>query len=459
MALAQAAAADAVTAHTTLVNDWLREKYPAASAWDVGGWVRAQVDVKSNAGISPDQAPDKDFIRNQSVDNTVFFLREKVHLGYQHEWFKAYVEARDSSTSGDSRNPNPFSDVFDLHQAYVTLRNPKEFPVSLKVGRQQMSYGDERWVEVAEWNNLERAFDAAKLRYESEKFWVDGFVSHYVMPDNGNFNQANWHDLFSGIYASSRKLVPGLETDLYFFSRNANPASATIANTSGAGVAARDVYTIGARLKSLPGQFKGWDFGTEIAGQVGSVNQGGVRLEHEALAANAMGGYTWTNAFGMPRVGLDYTYGSGDSNPTDNKHGTFDLLFGAAHKFYGIMDVTGIRNTHNPGVNFTLKPHKKLNLRLDYLAFWLADTHDLTYAEVGKGRTLNGYGIKPGNSSFFGSEIDFIANWAATSFLSLQAGYSHFFPGDYVKQSVASVPANGGAVAADYFYAMTTLKF
>jgi hypothetical protein len=78
---------------------------------------------------------------------------------------------------------------------------------------------------------------------------------------------------------------------------------------------------------------------------------------------------------------------------------------------------------------------------------------------VGKGRTLNGYGIKPGNSSFFGSEIDFVANWVATSFLSLQAGYSHFFTGDYIRQSVNSVAANGGAVDADYFYAMTTLRF
>jgi hypothetical protein len=360
LAPGRSAAADGTAGNTTLVNDWLRKNYPAASAWDIGGFVRAQVDVKSNAGISPDQAPDKDFIKNQSVDNTVFFLREKIHLAYQQDWFKACVEARDSSSSGDSRNPNPFADVFDLHQAYVALGDPRQFPVSLKVGRQQMSYGDERFVETAEWNNLERTFDAVKLRYENEQFWMDGFLSHYVIPDNGNFNQANWHDLFSGIYASSRKLIPGIESDLYFFSHNANPASATIANTSGTGVTARDVYTIGARLKSLPGQFHGWDFGTEIAGQLGSVNQGGIRLEHEALAANAMGGYTWTNAFGLPRVGLDYTYGSGDSNPADNKHQTFDLLFGAAHKFYGIMDVTGIRNTHNPGVNFILKPLKQL---------------------------------------------------------------------------------------------------
>jgi hypothetical protein len=41
----------------------------------------------------------------------------------------------------------------------------------------------------------------------------------------------------------------------------------------------------------------------------------------------------------------------------------------------------------------------------------------------------------------------------------VQAGYSHFFVGDYVKQSVDSVPANGGAVDADYFYMMGTFHF
>lgn len=446
--------------HAGLLNDWLRGESDAFDVWNIGGQMRAQYDVKANHGAFPDPAPDKDFIRN-GVDNDsdILYLRMKVHAGYRQDWFNVFVEGRDSSTAGDERDPNPFDDRFDLHQAYVNIGNPKGFPVSLKVGRQQMTYGDERFVEVADWSNLERTFDAAKLRYESDEFWVDGFLSHYVIPDNGSFNNANWHDLFSGVYASTRSLIPRQETQLYFLAHDVDPASAAYSKTGGTGPTARDVFTVGTRVKSLPGQFHGWDYGAEIAGQFGSVNQGGRRLEHEALAADVLGGYTWSNTIGSPRVGIDFTYGSGDSNPNDNKHGTFDLLFGAAHKFYGIMDVTGLRNTISPSINFSLKPVEHLTLRTDYFLYWLADVNDLSYTEVGKGRTASGYGIHPGFSSHLGSEIDLVANYAAASWLNLQAGYSHFFVGDYIRQSVESVPANGGAVDADYFYVQTKFNF
>lgn len=447
-------------ASPALLNGWLRDQSPAFAAWDMGGELRLRYDVKANHGSFPDSVPDRDFIRDgQENDDRILYLREKIHVGYNHDWFTAFVEGRDSSTSGDDRNPNPFADCFDLHQAFVKIGNPDATPLSLKIGRQEMTYGDERFVEVADWSNLERTFDAIKLRYETDAFWVDGFLSHYVIPDDGSFNEANWHDLFSGIYASSRTLIPRQVTDFYFLAHNANAASATVVNSSGAGVSARDVYTIGMRVASLPGDWAGWDYGAEIAGQFGSVNQGGQRLEHEALAADVRGGYTWRQACGTPRLGLDFTYGSGDSSTNDNRHETFDLLFGAAHKFYGIMDVTGLRNTISPSINFTVTPLRRLTLRTDYFLYWLADTHDLSYAEAGKGRTANGYGVHPEFSSYFGSEVDVVATYAVAHCLNLQAGYSHFFVGDYVTQSVNSVPANGGAVDADFFYLQTKFVF
>jgi hypothetical protein len=442
-----------------LLNAWLRDQSPSWNSWDIGGHVRVQYDAKQNAGSFPDSVPDRDFIRmGQDNDNDFWLFREKVHVGYTHDWFTGFAEVRDSWTSGDDRDPSPFTDRLDLHQAYVRFEDFHTFPLSLKVGRQQFSYGDERLVEIADWNNLERVFDAVKARCEVPGFWVDGFASHYVIPDDEHFNVPNSHDLFCGVYASARA-VPWQDTDLYFFSRNVDAASANVVNTAGTGPGKRDVYTVGLRMKSLPGKLAGWDYGTEIAGQWGRVTQGGQDLKHEAYVVDVMGGYTWTDAAGSPRLGFDFVFGSGDHDPNDGRHETFELLFGAAHKFYGIMDVTGVRNTRNPSVNLTVKPLEKLTIRTDYLMFWLADTNDLSYAEIGKGRTANGYGIHPGFDSYFGSEIDLVATYAPTPCASVQAGYSHFFVGDYVRQSVDSVAANGGAVDADYFYMMVTFNF
>ena len=60
--------------------------------------------------------------------------------------------------------------------------------------------------------------------------------------------------------------------------------------------------------------------------------------------------------------------------------------------------------------------------------------------------------IKPNAGGYVGSEIDLIASWKVTKNLSLSAGYSHFFDGDYAK-------ASGRADDADFTYTMMTIKF
>ena len=48
--------------------------------------------------------------------------------------------------------------------------DPKAFPLTLKVGRQILSYGDERLIGAFDWNNFGRTFDAVKLPWEA-KTW------------------------------------------------------------------------------------------------------------------------------------------------------------------------------------------------------------------------------------------------------------------------------------------------
>ena len=52
-----------------------------------------------------------------------------------------------------------------IRQGYIEIGNAKEFPLTLKVGRQILSYGDERLIGAFDWNNIGRTFDAAKLRW------------------------------------------------------------------------------------------------------------------------------------------------------------------------------------------------------------------------------------------------------------------------------------------------------
>jgi hypothetical protein len=452
-----------------LVNDWLRKDNPYMSAWDIGTQVRLRYEIRDNFGIAG-KAGSVDFLRNGAdVDNAYFLQRIKPHIGFTAEWFSAFVEGRSSGSTGDDRNPNAESDgVFDLHQAYITVGNHKEFPLSVKVGRQELIYGDERLIGASAWNNIGRVFDAARLRWQNQWFAADFFSGRVILPRENHFNMPNDYDWFSGVYAST-KMVPKQVTEFYVLSRNTSPKSLQASGAAGPnGPSARDIYTVGARMKSNPGDLGPWDYTLELMGQFGHFNDttaGGPpladkSLEHLAYAFVAAGGYTWTDARWTPRLGLEYDYASGDSDPRDDKHETFENLFSTNHKFYGYMDFFSLQNLHDVRLMSSFKPLPRLTLLAEAHAFWLADTHDSLYTAAGARRgTLDsnpgGYGINSGYSSFVGSELDAIATYAFSPQGTVELGYGRFFRGDYIKETLAAL----GSIDANWFYAQLNFNF
>lgn len=438
------------------LNDWLREKNSEFNDWDLGGQLRARFESKSGFAV-PGVAGAVDFSQTTPANN-YWLLRARLHAGWKPaDWLSLYAEARDSSSWNDQRNPEPETDSFDLHQAFIGLGKAKDFPVTAKIGRQELSYGDERLVGAFDWNNLGRVFDAAKVRYEHTALWVDALVGRVVLVNDDHFNVANDYDWFSGIYASTKTLIPKQETQLYLLARNtgAQSPSATPGSPQSGGPAARDIYTLGLRVKSLTGQFGGWDYAAELAGQLGNFYDAGLaaRLEHQAFAAHIAGGYTCQHATMAPRLGLEYNFASGDSDPTDRRHETFENLFPTNHKFYGFMDFVSWQNIHNVRFAASAKPVQGLTLTLDYHCFWLADTADFFYAVSGASRATGGYGRNPNHSSFVGSELDAIATYALKPWATAQLGYGHFFRGGYVKDSLTADQD------ADWLYLQAVISF
>jgi len=449
-----------------LMNEALRQKDMNNAAWDVGVQVRVRYELRDNFWSGAN-----DFKENVATpDNSYWLERVKPHVGYSAKWFSAFVEGRGSYTTGDERDPNPETDgPLDLHQAYFTIGNHKEFPLSLKVGRQELSYGDERLIGAFDWNNLGRVFDAAKVRWQNEWFAADLFTGHVVLPDDEKFNEPNVHDWFSGAYFSTKK-IPKQTTEFYFLSRNTGSGSLKeiTTTTPRGGPSPRDIYTLGLRVKSTPGEWGNWDYTGEFAGQLGHFNDpalpaGQRSLDHQAFALSMGGGYTWTKSRYTPRVGLEYNFASGDTDPRDGKHETFENLFPTNHKFYGFMDLFSWQNIHDARLTASLKPLPRLMLTADYHAFWLADTSDNLYTVAGGRRGgINptpgtGYGINRNYGGYVGSEIDVIATFVIKQYATAQTGYGHFFVGDYIKDSLAA-PAVG-STDANWFYAQVNFSF
>lgn len=465
-----------------LLNDWLRAQSGEMKAWDIGGEFRLRYEnyegaVRAASSMTTVPAgtkplttpvnPNTDFIaRGQPNSSDELLFREKFHAAWTPvSWCTVYAELRNSTSDWDRRSPAPDEDMLELQQAYISLGDPTQFPLVAKIGRQEIIYGDQRFTGNSDWSSPGRTFDAAKLRFSDNLFWVDAFVARPVVPYQDHFDENNSYDTFSGIYASFPKLASWQETEFFVFSRNvgAEAVSASAHNVPGTPSTARDIFTFGFRCKSLPGKLAGWDYSLEAAGQSGTIYNSTLkkRLDQQAYVVFASGGYTWTNIWASPRLGVGYDGGSGDSNPNDGEGETFDNLYLTRHDLYGVMDLFSERNMHIPHLSASLRPLKNLTLSADYRAFWMADTSDYLYPVSGSGRNnaATGYGIHPTYDSFVGTEVDFIASYNVKSWWNVQAGYGHFFVGDYIKQSVGAVAANGGVIDANFVYVQTTFKF
>ena len=461
-------------AYKGLINEYLASMDGYTNHWDIGGEDRERYVAYEGYGIAG-KAGSVDFRdHGVPVDNQYLLSRIRFHLGYRDEWWSGYVEGQSSLADGDHRAayadvpaiPNttktigygPESDTIDLHQGYATVGNTNVFPLTLKIGRQEMIYGEERLIGAFGWNNIGRSFDEAKLRWQNEYVTVDGFTGMPVVPRDGQFDMPNNEEWFSGVYATFTK-IPKATLETYFLARNVSRnAIEFVSDPDFVQPTARDVYTIGGRLKSAPGQLNGFDYTIEGAYQFGDFcpTYNGPRITQDAYMVVLQGGYTFTDWWAKPRLGVEFDYGSGSGSTNGVSHGTFDNLYPTNHKFYGQMDLVSLQNIQDFGASIMLKPTPKLSLELLGNVFWLANTSDYFYSVNGAPRTTGGYGIHPGYNPFVGSEVTALAGYAIAKFAQVEAGYGHFFAGDYIAQSQA---VNGGSRDADWVYLQTTLRF
>ncbi|MEO6003264.1 MAG: alginate export family protein [Opitutus sp.] len=469
-----------------LVNEYLRAKDVYLSSWDIGVNVRLRQEDKDDAGFT-DAGSNWDFSERPVDDNNNHYLLTRVmpRVGYTAKWFNALVEGRSSYSFGDERYVATAAGKglaerdgpMDVHQAFVMIGNHKEFPVSLKLGRQELVYGDQRLVGPLRWNNNARTFDAVKVRWQNALFGVDAFTGGVVYNDHNNLNKANSQDVFSGLYFNFPTALKREMLEAYVLNRTVS-RGITTDNWSGVSApfrfpAPQDLYTWGVRLRSKPLAYDAWDYGIELMHQTGdrtavfpattvAAAASAPRLSQDAWAAVVQGGYTWTENAWQPRLGLLYSYASGDKNAADGSSETFQNLFATTHLHYGYMDLNSLQNLHDLRIVYAVKPRANISLAVEAHLQKLDRTSDFWYnvagvprnftgAAVGSGR---GYRINPSYSSKLGTEVDLIGGWTFKPYAQLEIGVSHYFRGDYIKESLAAL----GSKDASYVYTQLTFN-
>jgi hypothetical protein len=467
-------------------NEKLRAENVYMSAWDIGASYRLRFDDKLGAGTT-DAGSNWDFSKRAVDDNNNSFLVSRLmpRAAYTGKRIAFTLEGRSSYSLDDERynataagkGLTDRDSGLDLHQAFLFIGNHKEFPLSLKIGRQELVYGDQRLVGHSRWSNVPRTFDAAKLRWQNSLFGVDAFTGGVVYNDSGNLNRANSQDHFSGAYFNFPTLLKNEITEAYFLARNVERGIATD-NWSAVPApvrfpGAQDIYTAGVRVKSKPNAYGPFDYGVEAMYQFGNRTAvfpattvaaalAAPRLDHHAVSTVLQGGYTWTASAMQPRLALIHSFGSGDRNAADTKSGTFQNLFPTNHSFYGYMDLNGLQNIHDLRLAYTIKPTVTSIIALEGHTHYLSRATDFWYNVAGAPRNVTtaavgsggSYRINPGYSRHVGNELDVVAAWTFKPYAQIEAAACRYFRGDYIKQSLAAV----GSKDASYFYVQLTLN-
>lgn len=330
-----------------------------------------------------------------------------------------FVEGQDARAGGYAPNPDPANvrDEFDLRQAYVEVRQAEKSGWAVRLGRQELSYDDQRVVGASNWTNTARVFDAAKVSYSDARFAVDAFASSVVVSTPDHFDRHLDGQNFYGVHASFLNVIPNAElvsyaywkTNPFVLDEHARPGDA-------------DTVTFGARAAGkVAGSF---DYAVDLIGQRGSYAGDDIR----AGAAHAQAGYLLSKRAPSPKLRVEYSFATGDASPGDGVRGTYDQLYPTNHAKYGLIDQVGLRNIHDARAGLTLKPTSRLTVDVDYNSFWLAHRRDGLYDASGAlvARVLSGAA-----GSHVAQEADVQATYAVSPSVSLGAGYGHWFPGEF----------------------------
>jgi len=386
--------------------------------WDAGGSLRLRYEWKQGFALGKAGAVDpQDYLLSQ--------LRLHLKLHHANRW-KLYIEGQDArvnsaflrNTVNDTKDANIFADSFDLHQAYFDISQGDAFRTSIKLGRQKFNLGRQRLVASLEWVNTARVWDAALVSQQlgDQGRVLDMFASHLVAVRPQAFNthaptgNRMFDSQFYGAYFTDKISMRDGRAEVYYLLRRNRRAGDR-------------VHTVGLRY-----EFNNdiWDADGEGMIQTGSFGF----LRQRAYAAHVGLGLAVAAYW---HLGIAYNYGSGDSNPADNRHQTFDNLYPLNHAYYGYMDLFSLQNIHNAESVLSWKVNPQNRFRLAYEGFWLAKSGTDAWYNAGAGVVRRAVGSV---SSYVGSEIDMTL---ATAFkalhLSTLIGYSHFFAGSYIQQT------------------------
>jgi len=385
---------------------------------DIGGQVRYRFhDERNFRGFGLTGVDDR-FLLNRTRMFANIEVGEDVRIFA--EGINANSSFEDFAPRGIEENEADLLNLFADVRLFAGDRGNLKF----RAGRQELLYGSERLISPLDWANTRRTFEGAKLMWAGEDWNIDGFYTRPVLVNRREFDSADYREEFFGTFATYK----GIENN-------------TI-----------DLYWAGFNNSMVPNSFKYDTMGSRWLGSKGAYLwevEGGYQYgsntdnsAHDAWFFTSGMGKKFEDVTWKPTVWFYYDYASGGLDRGAGQG--FNHLFPLAHKYLGFMDLFGRSNIQTPNVLVTAQPHEKVKLLMWYYYFLLVRDKDTPY-------NVTMAPFRPGSapaSNDLGHEIDLMLTYSITPRTELLFGYSHFFSGNYYRQTPA-LPFRGDA---DFIY-------
>lgn len=380
----------------TSASSWAQTTGPVTFGGEIR--VRSEVDARDfNAATSPAD---------------VHLLRTRLNAAVNPaDEVNVFVEIQDSRRSG-AGDPamargtmDPAAGRLDFHQAYFEVGDLLGIPLSLRAGRQELVYGNQRLIGSVGWSNVGRSFDAGVLAYDTEGVTIDLFAARLV----GTGVEGDGSQNLFGLY-SAWDLAPKQTLDVFtLLDNDTNDAS------DAGGSTGNRLYRLTPGL-TIHGSLSPLSYRLEAVYQTGkkavSPDQKRASIRASLLSAHAT--YTVGTSANLA-VHAGYTRLSGDETLSDDVLGQFNTLFATNHKFYGFMDYFpaaaqpfGLQDVQAAA---TAQPFSSVGIAAMYHHFRQSETSPRTA------------------SSLLGNELDLTLTYQFEEPVTFGLGFSAFRPG------------------------------
>jgi Alginate export len=357
-------------------------------------------------------------------NDSYLLLRSRLQMTIQPmEWLKLVTQVQDARPFMQKPPYGPPNlNAWDLKLAYAEFGNADRDWISVRVGRQLISYNN-TIISNSEWRNQGRSFDAVAANLHYDRYSVGLFAASVVVPLAEGISHHQEGNNIYGAYGSIDHLVPHSVLEPFALWR-VQPGVA-IETTAKIKTGRQDEWAYGVRFKGVT--LKSLDYTAEWIGERGSDGPNGIK----AWATTFGAGYRIDQLWFKPRLFWQYDYASGDRNPTDGVHGAFDTMYPSAHDRFGIADQFGWQNIVADRVGMTLEPRRRWTVTGQFLDLWLASATDALYNTSG-GSIVRDTTGKSG--THIGREADAYTWYELNRHVNVGVGVGHLMSGQFLQK-------------------------